>query len=335
MPRPKLSVIVIAYNMARELPRTLRSLSPDMQIGIDPEDYEVIVVDNGSTAPLDEPACRRWLPSLVVHRIDTDSPSPVAAINHGLSMAQGDLIGVCIDGARLASPGLLASALRAAKLSDTPVIGTLGFHLGPDVQMKSVQAGYSQAREDALLEEANWTEDGYHLFSISVLAASSAKGWFLPIAESNALFLKREHWQALKGYDLRFQKPGGGLANLDTWRRASELPEAEIILLFGEGTFHQVHGGIATNSPRLMFWEFHDEYVAIRGKAFRPPSAPPLLVGRMPAQALPSVAWSAEQASRQLLTPRDGDGVGAERARSEHHRGRDSDEGPSPPGIRR
>ena len=38
--------------MTREAPRTLRSLSPGYQQGIHPDDYEVIVVENGSSAPL-------------------------------------------------------------------------------------------------------------------------------------------------------------------------------------------------------------------------------------------------------------------------------------------
>jgi hypothetical protein len=302
MPAPKLSLVVVAYNMARELPRTIRSLSPHMQSGIDEADYEVIVIDNGSTVPFDEVACRRWLPDLRVHRFAAAPPSPVEAINHGLSLATGELIGVCIDGARLASPGLLATALSAAKLHDTPVIGALGFHLGPEVQMKSIQSGYSQAREDALLDAADWTDDGYRLFCISALAGSSVNGWFLPIAESNALFLRRRHWHALGGFDARFKMPGGGLANLDIWQRACALPDAQVILLLGEGTFHQIHGGAATNAPRNMYPELHEEYVKIRGTAFQPPTVQPLFVGRVPKEALPSIAWSAEHAARQLLT---------------------------------
>ena len=40
--------------MRRELPRTLASLSPEYQRDIDPADYEVIVVDNGSAEPVDQ-----------------------------------------------------------------------------------------------------------------------------------------------------------------------------------------------------------------------------------------------------------------------------------------
>ena len=35
------------------------------------------------------------------------------------------------------------------------------------------------------------------------------------MAESNALFMDRDLWLELGGYDERFTTPGGGLANLD------------------------------------------------------------------------------------------------------------------------
>jgi GT2 family glycosyltransferase len=50
---PKVSVIVVVYNMAREAPRTLYSLSAAYQRHFAADDYEVIVVDNGSTPPFD------------------------------------------------------------------------------------------------------------------------------------------------------------------------------------------------------------------------------------------------------------------------------------------
>lgn len=294
--RLALSVVVVAYNMARELPRTLRSLAAGMQREVAPEDYEIILVDNGSTQPWDEAECRRWWPSLRVHRVERPTPSPVAAINQGLALARGDLVGVWIDGARLASPGLLAGALRAARLHPRPVIGTLGCHLGPDLQRRSIQAGYCQAREDALLDSVRWEEDGYRLFGIASLAGSSAGGWFQPIGESNALFLTRELWDELGGYDPRFEAPGGGLANLDVWRRACEASDTQVILLLGEATFHQIHGGVATNADRPMFPVFHEEYQRIRGGPYVAPAVSPLYLGRVHPAVLPTLAWSAEQA---------------------------------------
>jgi glycosyltransferase involved in cell wall biosynthesis len=278
---PKLSVIVIGYNMARELPRTIRSLSPAMQRGIHPRDYEVILIDNGSTQPADEAELSRVLPGLVIHRLASATVSPVPAINFGLTLARGDLVGVWIDGARMASPGLLATALIASRLHARPVIGTLAFHLGPAVQMESVKQGYDQTVEDMLLAQSGWEDDGYRLFGISSFAGSSARGWFDLPSESNALFLRAAHWRALGGFDVRFATPGGGLANLDVWSRACADPDGELIMLLGEATFHQVHGGVATNSLAPPHALFDEEYVRIRGQPYQRPLRRPLYFGNL------------------------------------------------------
>jgi glycosyltransferase involved in cell wall biosynthesis len=292
---PKLSVIVIGYNMARELPRTIRSLSPAMQWDIEPSDYEVILIDNGSTQTCDENELRQLLPGLVMYRMQNATVSPVPAINFGLTMARGDLVGVCIDGARMASPGLLSKALAASRLHRRPVIGTVGFHLGPDVQMESVKHGYNQAIEDELLARSGWEADGYRLFTISVFAGSSGGGWFELPAESNALFLRADHWRALGGWDEGFVTPGGGLVNLDTWARVCADPTGELIMLLGEATFHQVHGGVATNNldpPQALF---HDEYVRLHGRAYERPTRQPLYFGTLPESLRTSLKFSLER----------------------------------------
>ncbi len=298
MSNPKLSVIVVGYNMARELPRTVRSLSSALQHDISENDYEIIVVDNGSTQAFEVEQLQRLGGNISTQRMLNATPSPVPAINHGLRLARGHLIGVLIDGARMASPRLLATALEAAQLHRRPIIGTVGFHLGPDVQMRSVERGYCQQVEDQLLESVDWVADPYRLFEISVFAGASKKGWFAIPAETNALFLSRDHWTSLGGYDPAFVSPGGGFVNGDTWSRACADPDGRIILLLGEGTFHQFHGGIATSATpqSAVMPQFQAEFARIRGHAYTVPTGTPIFIGQLHPAALASIKRSAEMA---------------------------------------
>jgi hypothetical protein len=300
--RPALSIVVVAYDMARELPRTLRSLATGYQQHIAPDEYEVIVVDNGSPEPLDPQLLERFPSTWCSARIDPAPPAPARAANLGIEMAQADYIGLIIDGARMASPGLLSRALLARRLADRPVVATHGYHLGAARHMDAATSEYDQATEDTLLDELDWERDGYRLFSTSTLAASSARGWFEPMGESNALFMPKIMWDELGGFDEQFALPGGGLSNHDLFRRACLLAGAQLVVLLGEGTFHQIHGGAAT-SGRFSWQEMHAEYVTLRGEAYAPPGNDRLYVGGIPPFALPhieaSLAWSLAAAKRR------------------------------------
>jgi glycosyltransferase involved in cell wall biosynthesis len=296
-----LSVVVVVHDMPRELPQTLRSLSPGHQRGLAAEDYEVIIVDNGSTPPVDPGLPARFDGCLRLERIDPAPPSPARAANHGLQLAQGDLVGLIVDGARLASPGLLAEARRAARLAPRPVITAPAFHLGSVRHMQAAEAGYDQAVEDLLLAEAGWESDGYKLFEISTPAGSWGRGLFGPAGESSSLFCLRAIWDELGGLGERFALPGGGLVNHDLYRRACALEGVELIVLLGEGTFHQYHGGAAT-SRRHSWDEMHAEYQAIVGEPYRPPANEPLYVGPARPALLPLIERSARQAIDRIAT---------------------------------
>jgi cephalosporin hydroxylase len=286
--RPKVSVIVVTYNIPREAPRTLLSLAATYQRHIHADDYEVIVVDNGSTSPIDSRIFDHLEGNFRLIRIDAAPPSPAYAVNRGIAEANGEIIGVMVDGARIVTPGLIHFALRGAKLFKGAVVATLGWYLGYDLQRWSMQCGYDQQREDALLNEIRWPQDGYRLFEIATLDESSVDGWIQPIAESNALFMRRGLWESLGGMDERFDLPGGGYVNLDTFARALELPDAQLVVLLGEGTFHQLHGGVATNlAPEQVLQSqttWAQQYEAIRGRPYRKPSPsnPSTYVGTLP-----------------------------------------------------
>ncbi|WP_084454981.1 class I SAM-dependent methyltransferase [Comamonas composti] len=289
--KPRLSIVIIAYNIARELPRTLYTLAPHYQRNINPKDYEIIVVDNGSDEPVDSDlweAWQAWPNQYRLIRIENASPSPAAAINRGLAKVRGDYVGVMIDGARMCTPGLLGYALSACQSTPVAVVGALGWYLGYDFQRQSIAQGYDKHQEDILLESVDWRRDGYQLYSISAMDESSIDGWYAQIAEFNALFMHRNQWEILGGYDEKFDLPGGGLVNLDMCKRALEQEHAQCVLLLGEATFHQTHGGTATNSSlskALQDWErWCIQYQAIRGEAYLVPQLrkPVIHFGEMP-----------------------------------------------------
>jgi len=307
--KPDVSVVVVIYNIPREAPRTLHSLSAAYQRNIDLDDYEVIVVDNGSTPPVEQQLIDGLSGNFRLIRIDQAHSSPAQALNRGLAEARGDIIGVMIDGARMVTPGLLHFARHGARLYDKAVVATLGWYLGPDFQWRAMESGYDRAREDALLASIDWPNDGYRLFEIGSMDESSVDGWFKPIAESNALFLRREFWEALGGLDERFDAAGGGLLNLDTYNRAIGWPDAQLVVLLGEATFHQLHGGTNTNTPLARQHEhwthWGAQYARIRGRPYEiaQPKHPAACLGTVPRPMLARFARAAQQLEQSPIAP--------------------------------
>jgi glycosyltransferase involved in cell wall biosynthesis len=266
--KPKLSIILVAYKMSREVPRTLESLSIDYQRNIKQKDYEIILVENVSDELLDSKELKKLYPNLR-YFLNTKNPSsPSYALNYGLKKSKGRHIAFCIDGARMFSPRILDGILKTSQLYKEYVVATHAFHLGHEVQSCSFAKGYNQDKEDKLLKSVPWKENGYYLLDISVFAASSSGGWFSSIAESNCIAMPRKSAFILQGYSEQFITLGGGYANLDFYKRAQALAHHQLVYLLGEGTFHQVHGGVATNQPNPPIREYAEEYATIRGKRF-------------------------------------------------------------------
>lgn len=300
----RLSVVVVVYDMAREAPRTLRSLSAACQTGVDPGSWEVVVIDNGSPQPLGASRVTALGENFRYHYIEDADPSPAGAVNLGVSMSRGELVGIMIDGARLASPGLLGWAQRALSLYRRAVVTCPSWHLGPKQQQLSVTEGYDKDEEDRLLDSIGWPGEGYRLFEIASLAATSARGCFLPAIESNSLFLHRALFDRLGGYDTAFDLPGGGLVNLDFFKRAGSAAGDQVVTLFGEGSFHQLHGGVSTSTPLLdnrrnvEVWK--QQYQRIRGTPWVAPRYQPVYLGELPSQAMPYIARSAQRFLQDL-----------------------------------
>ncbi len=285
--RPKLSVVVCMYNMRREAERTLYSLGDFYQSSMATADYEVIVIDNGSDSPLDKEFVYSFGEQFRYFYFDTSSSSPAQALNFGVRQSEGELLLLCIDGARILSPQILSLSLNAACLTKHPFIYTLGMHLGDKPQNFLLESGYNQEVEDSLLRQVEWKKDGYELFTISCPALSCKNGYFSSFSESNAFCLFKEDFLRIGGFDERFDSKGGGLVNLDIFNKAHCDDLLEPILLLGEATFHQFHGGVATNvliddHP----WEsMCQEYRSIKGKNYQCSYYSPTYVGRISRQA--------------------------------------------------
>lgn len=301
---PQLTIVVVGFDMARELPRTVRSLLPPYQTGLAPEDIEIIVADNGSAEPVRREDFAASA-ALTVIRIDDGGVSPCVAINRAVALAQAPLIAVMIDGARMASPGLIARSLEAMRINTRAFVATVGFHLGPDLQQRSVLAGYDRATEDQLLADIAWPDDGYRLFEISTLAGSYRDGAGGPPMETTFFVMGRERFLELGGFDERFEQPGGGLANFDFFARALADETAPFLMLVGEGTFHQLHHGASTQAggvrrkvspggPRLAQL-FADEYRRITGADHVKPTRAPTLYGRVTHPRVPALFFPGAQ----------------------------------------
>lgn len=283
-----LTVIVITYDMQREAARTLFALTPRYQLGVNQAEYNVHVIDNGSSKPLDPASVATFGSNFRYTNFEATTPSPCMAINYGVESADTPYIMVMIDGARIPTPGLLKASLDAISLCENPFIYSLGMHLGTKRQNESMLEGYDQGVEDKLLKSVAWRQNGYRLFDISVPGGSYRRGYTGKISESNCFCLRKETFQALGGYDTRFVSPGGGLVNLDFFNRVHQASNITPILLLGEATFHQYHGGVATNTPasdntrRLAMAQ---ESQKITGSPMRTNWRAPLYFGRVSSES--------------------------------------------------
>ena len=261
--------------MQREIPRTLRSFLPPLQRHVDDVDYEIIVVDNGSPAGLDLSGLPRppTRPVRVV-RVEPEraSPSPVACINATVrEHTGGDWLMICVDGARMASACLVRRTTDVLTRHPDAFTFVASRHLGSKPQMQSVKQGYDQQAEDRLLDRVDWKSDLDRLYDISVWAGAHARNNLLLQNESNAIAMSRNAWDRWGDYNEDFRRPGGGLCNLELFSRFVKRQNALNVLLYGETTFHQFHGGAATAHDGY-FRESQEEYRSATGAHYERPS---------------------------------------------------------------
>ncbi len=296
--RPVVSVVVIVYQMSAQAARTLFTLSTAYQRDVSPYEYEVIVVENASDDNLNPRVVERMGPQFRYYRRTETGVSPTPAINVGLSLARGEYVALMVDGARMVSPGVLRNAMDAFRIQHDAVVAVPGYHVGYDDHMFREDAAHSLRQDRKLLAGIPWRSDGYRLFDISIQSGANPFGFLHPLGESNCMFAPREAYEAIGGADERFNLPGGGMVNLDMYCELLRPESTRLFLTPGEGTFHQFHGGVTTQADAdraALMAEFNQNYVQIRGTTYFAPRKEPYFIGEVHNDALPMLAYSAEQ----------------------------------------
>lgn len=300
-----LSFVLIVYDMPAQAQNTVRSLFPDYQLDACRDTYEVLIIENESSRTMSRKFIADLPSNFSYHLRKETQPTPIHAINYGIDQARGDNICVMIDGARLLTPGVLRNTLRGHSISPRSIVTVPGYHLGYELQQKAVGSGYDVEEEQSLMRSISWPDEGYRLFEISCFSGSCAHGFYLPHSESNCISMPREIWNALGGYDAKFDMRGGGVVNLDLYKRACEYPGITHVFLHGEGTFHQFHGGVTTGGEsaedrQIFINAITEQYQRIRGQKFESPVTRTVYLGELPDQAQKFVHLSAARKLERL-----------------------------------
>jgi len=301
----RLSVVVVVYDMPYAAPRSLFALSDAYQRDLAADEYEVIVVDNGSRQPLSAETIRALPDNFRCLSLAQPQPSPAAAANLGLQLARGAVVGLILDGARLATARLLSLALRAAISHPRAVVTTVGWLLGYGQADRFHTADDSEAaaHTERVLHAIDWPRQAERLLEAARLDGSNS--WFGPGFESPALFMPRGAWHELGGLDERFDEAGGGFVALDLYARSLALPGCAPMLLLGEGTVHQPHGGISTDAPTpaliARFTKWREHYIALAGHDLQLSTPAFTFFGALPeAWRAQLVAWALRETFRDV-----------------------------------
>ncbi|MEO7573742.1 MAG: CmcI family methyltransferase [Acidimicrobiales bacterium] len=282
-----LTVVVVFYNMRREALRTLRSLSRSYQQGLADVGYEVIAIENGSAPDqrLGAELVESFGPEFRYIDLGEDArPSPAHALNRGIQAGRGSAFAMMIDGAHVLTPSVLRFGLAGLETYRPAIVATQQWFVGPGQQSEAMRDGYDQDYEDRLFKQIGWPESGYRLFEIGHFVGG--RDWLDGVWESNCMFVSREQLEQVGGFDESFTMAGGGFANLELYERLGSAPDVRVATIIGEGSFHQLHGGVSTNQPdaderRNRIFGYGEHFGDLRGRRFRGPGKPLHYVGRI------------------------------------------------------
>ena len=240
----RLSIFIGYYETERQIKRTIRSLASGIQK--EPNiDVKITILDNSRGKRLRKSELPVGHFELDIKPTNHEKPIHWH-IDEAVREDSGNFIGLCIDAARLCSSGVLEKAAKELRNDPKSIIHVPNYQLGPCMQMYAKDYGFTEEKEEALLQRVGWPEcSAENLKSISTMESHAGKN--TPIFESNALFLSKMQWIQAGGYNKDFRRLDGGFASAEMLLRVLETRPL-LTIMASEGNFHQMHGGTTTKS---------------------------------------------------------------------------------------
>ena len=240
-------LVITPYNMENYLTGTLFSLSKYYQ---NLEDYEVLTINNGGEKINENFFYKfgRNFKYKYIEKSDADV-HPYIEINKTIEKTHHDKIVIICDGARICSKNILDDYIKILNKSEFDICTCPSYHLGFDLQRKSILSGYNSKFEDNILKRSRWWLEGSSIFDISVLGGSSDSNLYKKLqVESNCLGISKKFFLEIGGFSKNFKIPGGGQINIEFFQKLVSNKKTKINYFINHGTFHQLHGGMSTNS---------------------------------------------------------------------------------------
>jgi hypothetical protein len=298
---PLLSIVVVVYDMPHQAWNTLQSLTSDYQRNVSDDQYEMIIVENNSSRTIPHNKIEKLPKNFHYILRQENGISPAKAINEALKVCRGDHVGLLIDGARMLSPRVVEYALQGLKIRDA-IVTVPGYYL-TEYATQETAGEKILSHEEKLLAKSNWRTNGYRLFDQACFSNGNRHGIFHPIMESNALFFSKHLLEKHGGVDENFNLKGGGSLNLHLYRLLCSNTDSPLVVLHGEGNFHQYHGGTSTTNDRtrdLLVVDFKRQLDEYWPGGFKSVTREPYLLGSISAEAIPLLQQSLTNGSSRF-----------------------------------
>ena len=240
----RLSIFIGYYETEKQLKRTIRSLGSEVQKEAN-IDVKITIIDNSRDKTLKKKELAVGKFELEIKPTTCEKPIHWH-IDEAVREDSSNYIGLCIDAARLCSSGVLKKAAKELRNDQKSIIHVPNYQLGPCMQMYAEECGFTEEKEESLLQDVSWPEcNALSLKSIATM--ESHAGERTPIFESNALFISKQQWIQAGGYNKHFKRLDGGFASAEMLQRVLEIRPL-LTIMASEGNFHQMHGGTTTKS---------------------------------------------------------------------------------------